>query len=196
MSAPEDQVLVLQATIRERLDALRPLPPESDGYARAAAAVLEAAAELIQYEERLPVLVDEPRHKLSVTTVRWVGAGTLALALPLALCVGPGWVSVWWLALLAPLALVGVAMLRLDVHPPGGPHHVQRVGALLVGASAPVTVLAVSGLTPPWVAVGTVLLAGAGGFLLQRDPPAPEDDEPRASDPDAPTPPSGLVLPP
>jgi hypothetical protein len=208
MSAPEEHVATLQAQIRERLDALRPLVPDSDGYARAAAAVLEATAELIEYEERLPVLVDEPRHRVSVNAVRWGGAGTAAVAALLALCVLPGWVSVWWLALLVPLVLVGLWLVRLPVHPPGGPHQQQRVGAVLVGASSPVTALAVSGLVPAWAAVATVAMVGAGGAYLVRDPVPPPGasrevagaepaaDRRQASDPDAPTPPSGLVLPP
>ena len=198
MSAPEDHVVELQATIRERLDALRPLVPDSDGYARAAAAVLEATAELIEYEERLPVLIDEPRYRLSITTVRWAGVVTAGVAVVLGLCVVPGWVSAWWLALLVPLLVVGLRMVWLPVHPPGGPHHEQRVGALLVGASSPVTALAVSGLVTRWAAAATVALVGLGAAYLLRDPvlppgaakPAP------ASDPDAPTPPSGLVMPP
>jgi hypothetical protein len=198
MPAPEDHVAVLQETIRERLDALRPLVPDSDGYARAAAAVLEATAELIEYEERLPVLIDEPRHRLTTATVRWAGVVTAAVALLLGICVIPGWVSAWWLALLVPLLLVGLRLVWLPVHPPGGPHPEQRVGALLVGASSPVTVLVVSGLLTPWAAAVTVVLAGLGTAYLLRDPVLPPGagKPAQASDPDAPTPPSGLVMPP
>jgi hypothetical protein len=208
MTAPEEHVATLQAQIRERLDALRPLAPDTDGYVRAAAAVLEATAELIEYEERLPVLVDEPRHRLSLATVRWAGVATAAVALVLALCIVPGWIPVWWLALLVPLLVVGLRMLRLPVHPPGGPHTVQRTGALLVGAAAPVTVLVVSNAVTAWAAAATVALVAAGTAYLVREPvlppgarrPAgrePERDEPvQESDPDAPTPPSGLVMPP
>jgi hypothetical protein len=198
MSAPEEHVAALQATIRERLDALRPLVPDSDGYARAAAAVLEATAELIEYEERLPVLIDEPRHRLSLSTVRWAGVGTAAVAAVLGLCVVPGWVSAWWLALLVPVLLVGLRLVWLPVHPPGGPHAEQRIGAVFVAASSPVTVLAVSGLVTPWAAAGTVVLVGLGSAYLLRDPVVPPGAEnpAQASDPDAPTPPSGLVMPP
>jgi hypothetical protein len=208
MTAPEEHVATLQAQIRERLDALRPLAPDTDGYVRAAASVLEATAELIEYEERLPVLVDEPRHRLSLATVRWAGVATTAVALVLALCIVPGWVSVWWLALLVPLLVVGLRMLRLPVHPPGGPHAVQRTGALVVAASTPVTVLVVSRAVTAWAAAATVALVAAGTAYLVREPvlppgarrPAgrePERDEPvQESDPDAPTPPSGLVMPP
>ena len=198
MSAPEEHVAALQATIRERLDALRPLVPDSDGYARAAAAVLEATAELIEYEERLPLLIDEPRHRLSLSTVRWAGVGTAAVAAVLGLCVVPGWVSAWWLALLVPVLLVGLRLVWLPVHPPGGPHAEQRIGAVFVAASSPVTVLAVSGLVTPWAAAGTVVLVGLGSAYLLRDPVVPPGAEnpAQASDPDAPTPPSGLVMPP
>jgi hypothetical protein len=206
MTAPEDHVRVLQAQIRERLDELRPHGPDTDDYARAAAQVLEAAAELIEYEEKLPVLIDEPRHRISLATVRWAGAATAAIALVLGLCVVPGWVSWWWLALLVPVALVGLRMIRLPVHPPGGPHREQRVGAVLVGASTPVTALSVAGAVPAYAAALGVALVGAGGAYLVREavlpPPAGDTtagvDEPpqQKADPEAPTPPTGLVMPP
>src|SRR3954470_24725622 len=144
MPAPEDHVRTLQAQIRERLDVLRPLVPDADGYARAAAHVLEATAELIEYEERLPFLIDEPRHRLSVAAVRWSGLVTAAVAGMLALACLPGWVASWGLVLLLPVAVAGLRMLRLPVQPAGGPHVQQRNGALVVAASSPVTVLATS----------------------------------------------------
>jgi hypothetical protein len=209
MTAPEDHVRVLQAQIRERLDELRPHGPDSDDYARAAAQVLEATAELIEYEEKLPFLIDEPRHRLSLATVRWAGVATAAIALVLALCVVPGWIGRWWLLLLVPIALVGLRMIRLPVHPAGGPHREQRVGAILVGASSPVTALTVSGAVPAYAAVLSVALVGAGGAYLVRQAVLPPRDEHEAaeagadgaereqkSDPDAPTPPTGIVMPP
>jgi hypothetical protein len=209
MTAPEDHVRVLQARIRERLDDLRPHGPDSDDYARAAAQVLEAAAELIEYEEKLPVLIDEPRHRLSLATVRWAGLATAAIALVLALCAVPGWISSWWLLLLVPVALVGLRMIRLPVHPAGGPHREQRVGAVVVGASCPVTALTVTGAVPVYAAALSVALVGAGGAYLVREAVLPPRDEPepdgaddagggpdQRSDPDAPTPPTGIVMPP
>ena len=237
MPSPEDHVRTLQAQIRERLDALRPLAPDSEGYVAAAAQVLEATAELIEYEQRLPLLVDEPRHRLSVAVVRWSGIATAAVAGVLALVTIPGWISWWWLALLVPVMLAGLRMPWLPVHPPGGPHARQRVGAAVVGASSPVTVLATTELVPPWAAVASAVLVGAGLASLVRDPvPVAAAGEPagpagtsgdgggraagdgdddggegggdgggegggdggdeQRSDPDAPTPPTGMVMPP
>jgi hypothetical protein len=219
MPSPEDHVRTLQAHIRERLDALRPLAPDSDGYVRAAAKVLEATAELIEYEGRLPLLIDEPRHRLSVAVVRWSGIATAAVAGLLALATVPGWISWWWLALLLPVLLAGLRMLWLPVHPPGGPHADQRIGAAVVAASSPVTVLATTGAVTPWAAAATVVMVTAGlGYMVRETvpPPAAGDDEPagpagtsgdggegggdgdqdQRSDPDAPTPPTGLVMPP
>ena len=222
MPSPEDHVRTLQAQIRERLDALRPLAPDSEGYVTAAAQVLEATAELIEYEERLPLLIDEPRHRLSVAVVRWSGIATAAVAGVLALATIPGWISWWWLALLVPVLLAGLRMLWLPVHRAGGPHARQRVGAAVVGASSPVTALATTDLVPPWTAVASVVMVGAGLAYLVREPvPVAAGGEPagpagtsgngggrgdggdggdgrdeQRSDPDAPTPPTGLVMPP
>jgi hypothetical protein len=224
MPSPEDHVRTLQAQIRERLDTLRPLVPDSDDYVKAAARVLEATAELIEYEERLPFLIDEPRHRLSVAVVRWSGIVTAAVAGLLALATIPGWISLWWLVLLLPVLLAGLRMLWLPVHPTGGPHERQRTGAAVVGASSPVTALAATGVVPPWVAAATVVMVVAGlGYVVREPvpPPRADDDEPagpadtardggkngggdgdgdgrqdQRSDPDAPTPPTGLVMPP
>ena len=218
MPSPEDHVRTLQAQIRERLDVLRPLAPDSDGYVKAAAQVLEATAELIEYEERLPLLIDEPRHRLSVAVVRWSGIATAAVAGLLALATIPGWISWWWLALLLPVLLAGLRMLWLPVHPAGGRHADQRLGAAVVGASSPVTVLATTGAVTPWVAVVTVVMVVAGlGYVVRETVPPPAADhapagpagssggggesggdgrEDQRSDPDAPTPPTGLVMPP
>jgi len=68
---PEQQVAFLQARIREHLDALRPIAPGSKEYGEAADAAIQAATELIAYEERLPVLLDQAPRRLTLLIVRW-----------------------------------------------------------------------------------------------------------------------------
>jgi hypothetical protein len=187
MRTPEEHVVVLQRRIRERLDELRGVPPGDPAYAAVAGQVLEATAELIGYEERLPILVDEPRHRLSLLAVRWTGVAAAVVATGLALAAIVDWVSLAWLVLLLPLFLIGLRMPWLPVHPPGGPHLHQRTGAILVAASLPVVVLVVTGLVNPWFAAVAVVLVAVGVACLIRDTPSASEEPP--------TPPVGLELP-
>lgn len=194
MSVHEAHVAALQSRVREALDDLRPVPPDSREYPAAAAAVLQATAELIEYEERLPFLVDQEPHRTSVLVVRWCGWATAAVALLLTLAVAPGWVALPWLALLLPLLLLGARLPFMPLHPPGGRHERQRVGAVAVVAALPFVALAALGATTPWVAAVAVLLVVAGLWQLVRDVPAGRGDLAEvAPDPDeAETPPTGL----
>jgi hypothetical protein len=203
--APERQVAVLQERIRESLDVLRPIPPGTPAYAAAARDVLVATAELIEFEERLPVLLDEPRHRISLLTVRWTGAVVAVVSVLLALAVLPDWVTPAWLGLLLPMLVLGGRMYLLPVHPPCGPHVRQRIGAAAVAAAVPFAVFAVTGLAPPWLAAVAVLLAGAGTTYLLRPPvdesgedddEGVEEEEPDPPEEPPPTPPTGLVMPP
>lgn len=190
MREPEEHVVVLQGRIRERLDELRGLPPGDPGYAAVAGAVLEATAELVEYEERLPILIDEPRHRLSLLAVRWTGVVVAVVSAGLALAVIPDWVSIGWLALLLPLLLVGLRMPWLPVHEPGGPHLAQRKGAVMVAASLPFAVLVVTGAVSGWFAAVVVLLLVPGVAYLVRNTAQAGAD----ADDEAPTPPSGLGM--
>jgi hypothetical protein len=187
----EGHVADLQARIRERLDELRPVAPDSREYVDVARRVLDATAELIEYEERLPLLVDEGPQRISALTLRWAGWFTAAAALALTLAVIPGWIELPWLALTLPLLLIGARMPFLPVHPPNGPHLRQRIGAALVAAAVPVALFAVAA-GPRWTAGVAVLLAVAGLVGLLGDPVPRGDGGP--ADPDAETPPTGLPL--
>ena len=176
---PEENVLALRTRLRERLDELRPHRPGSADHTEAAERVLAATEELIRYEERLPVLADAPRRRLSLLTVRWAGRVTAAVAALLAVAAAAGWASRWWLPLLLPVAGIALRMEWLPVHGPGGPHEEQRRGAWLVAAAVPFLLLAVTGTAPPWFAVPVPFLVLGGVLLLVRrdvEPAEPGDD--------------------
>ena len=165
----EGHVADLQAQIRERLDELRPIAPDSREYVDVARRVLDATAELIDYEERLPLLVDQGPQRVSVLTLRWAGWFTAAASLALTLAVIPGWIQLPWLALTLPLLLIGARMPFLPVHPPSGPHPRQRVGAVLVAAAVSVALFAAT-VGPAWAAAIVVALAVAGVIGMLGDP--------------------------
>jgi hypothetical protein len=182
----DDQVAALQTRIRDRLEELDPISPDRADYAEVASKVLDAAAELIAFEERLPILRDEPRRQLSLLVVRWSGRAAMAVAVLLALATLPGWVALPWLVLLAVLAGVGVRTELLRVEPVGGRHAEQRLGGYLIGGGTALTLLVVPGLLPLWLLVGVLGLLGAGMAYalrpLRDDGPAePPDIEPAAA---------------
>ena len=178
MSGPEDHVALLRQHVRERLDDLRPYRPGSPEHVEAAERVLAATEELIRYEERLPLLADAPDRRLSLRTVRWCGRVTAAAALLLTAAALAGWAPRWWLALLLPVAAVGLRMEWLPVHGPGAPHVEQRRGAALVVAAVPFLVVAVTGAGSAWLAAPVPFLVLGGVLLLVRRTVAPPGDGP------------------
>jgi hypothetical protein len=158
---PEDQIAVLQSRVRERLDELRPIRPGHEAYAAASDAVIEAATELIDYEERLPSLLDRAPRRLSLLIVRWSGVVTGALGASLGIAAVAGWSSRWWLLMVLPLAVAAAILLRLPVPPPREAHPTLRPGALLVAAGALVAAIGAVARLPVWVAgLGVLLLVG------------------------------------
>jgi hypothetical protein len=158
---PEDHIAVLQSRVRERLDELRPLRPGTDAYGPAADAVLEATRELIDYEERLPVLLDRAPRRRSLLIVRWSGVVTGAIGTSLGIAAVAGWSSRWWLLLVIPVIAAAVTLLLVPVQQPRGAHQVLRPGALAVAAGALVTLVGVLVRLPFWaVGLGMALLLG------------------------------------
>jgi hypothetical protein len=161
---PEAQIAVLQTRVRERLAELRPVQPGSPEYGPAAEAVIEATTELIDYEERLPVLLDRAPRRLSLLIVRWSGVVTAAIGFSLGVAAVAGWSSRWWLLLVIPVVAAAVSLLSVPVPVPQGPHLALRPGAIAVAAGALLQAVGVIARAPFWV-VGLgllLLLLGVG----------------------------------
>jgi hypothetical protein len=167
---PEEHIAVLQSRIRERLDELRPLQPGAEGYDAATDAAIEAAAELIDYEERLPVLLDRAPRRLSLLIVRWSGVVTAAVGASLGIAAVAGWSSRWWLLPAVLISGAATILLRLPVHPPQGPHLSLRPGALSIAAGAVVALIGAVAHLPLWLpGLGALLVLG-GLWHLRRSP--------------------------
>jgi hypothetical protein len=165
---PEDQIAVLQSRVRERLDALRPIAPGSEEYEPASDAVIEAATELINYEERLPVLLDRAPRRLSLLIVRWSGVVTAAIGLSLGVAAVAGWSSRWWLLLVIPLITAAATLLLSPVHPPQGAHLALRPGALGVAVGALITAVGAVARLSLWVAGVGLAVLFVGLWYLRR----------------------------
>jgi len=164
----EDRIADLQGVIRERHEALGATPAGDPGYPEAASRVLDATFDLIAFEERLPLLLDEPRRRSSLLAVRSAGWLAIAVAVAVGLATIPGWIERWWLLLLVPMALLGVGLQFVRVRPPGGRHLEQRTGAVLIGlAVVPVPLLA-TGVVSAWAVLAVIAVAAAGALRILR----------------------------
>jgi hypothetical protein len=180
---PEHRVAALQSRVSERLAALRRTTPEDAEYAEATEAVLAAATDLIDYEERLPALLDAEPHRLSVFIVRCSGLVVGVVGLALGIAALANWLPRWWLVPVAAVFFVTVALLRRPIPGPLKPHLALRPGAGLAAVGALVLALGAiaalgAGLVVQlWVAfIGLAVMLG--GYWHQRRsvqvrPPAP-----------------------
>jgi hypothetical protein len=164
---PEAQIAVLQERVRERLAALRALQPGDREYEPAGDAVIAVAAELIDYEQRLPVLLDQGPRRLTLLTVRWSGIVSGAVGIAIGVAASAGWLARWWLLVVVGVLAVGAAFLRLPVPPPCEVHLPMRPGAAVAAAGALVVAVGAAGHFPVWVA-GAGLVVLVAGFLLCR----------------------------
>lgn len=160
---PEAQIAVLQAQVRERLAELRPIRPGAEAYGRATDAVIEAATRLIDYEERLPLLLDQAPRRLSLLIVRWSGMVPAAVGVSLGVAAVAHWVPRLWLLAVVVLFAAAAVLLRLPVHPPGDRHLVLRPGAVLVAVGSLLVAGSAALQLPFWLA-GFGLLFLAGGL--------------------------------
>jgi hypothetical protein len=164
----ESRVALLQERIRQQHDRLGRLDPDDEGYLDAARATLETTFELIEYEERVPLLRDAPRRAASLRTVRGCGWAAVGLAVVTALGVPPGWVSRWWLLLVGPVLLAGLLLVRLPVPGPGGPHAARADAALVLAAVAvALPALALGLVAAPLAVLVVIALAVAIRALLR-----------------------------
>ena len=173
----EAHIANLQTRLREQLDALDALPSGGPAYAQAAETALRATHELLDYEERLPELIEAPRRRLSLLAVRWAGLSGIAVAVGLATAMIPGWVARPWLIILLPMLVLGTRLEWLPVEPSGGTHLEQRWAGVAFAIGCLAAVLVVTGLVPWWlIAPVGVAILGSAAYLLRRTvfEPAPE----------------------
>jgi hypothetical protein len=156
---PERQFAVLQEQVRERLAELRPIRPGSEKYTQAADAVIRATTELIDYEERLPLLLDQAPRRLSLLIIRWSGVVSAAVGVALLVAVLAGWLPRWWLPIVVVPFGAAAQLLRMPVPAAGGRHPALRPGSVLIGAGALFIGIGAAARLPFWLAaLGLVLV--------------------------------------
>jgi hypothetical protein len=175
---PEVQIAVLQNRVRERLAELRPIRPGAEAYGRATDAVIEATTALIDYEERVPLLLDQAPRRLSLLIVRWSGLVPTAVGLALTVAAVAGWLARWWLLMVIVLFAVAAVLLRLRVPGLGKPHLALRPGALLSAAGALLIGIGAALGLPLWLAGIGLLLLLAGLWHCHHYATAPPSGRP------------------
>jgi hypothetical protein len=156
---PEVQIAVLQNRVQERLAELRPIRPGAEAHGRAIDAVIEATTTLIDYEERVPLLLDQAPRRLSLLIVRWSGLVPTAVGLALTVAAVADGLPRWWLLVVIVLFAVAAVLLRLPVPGPGKRHLALRPGALISAVGALLIGIGAALALPLW-------LAGLGALLL------------------------------
>ena len=133
-------------------------------------AVIAATRELINYERRLPMLMDAQPRRLSLLIVRWSGVLTATVAASVLIAALAGRLPRWWV--LPALICGGAAylLLRLPVHPPGDRHESLRPGSVVVAFGALVTAICAASGMPPTVLLLGVVAIGAGIWHVQQTP--------------------------
>jgi hypothetical protein len=170
-AGPEHEIAELQARLRQQHEQLRAMDAGQPGYVDAARAVLQRTFELIDLEERLPLLLDSPRRELSERVIRWTGRAGGAVLVLCAVAAALGMVSRWWLPLPLVLLPVAVWLMVLPVCPVGDRHLIQRTGAVLIAAAVLLTPLVMAGALSAWAGLVVVAAAGAGVVCLIRVTP-------------------------
>lgn len=164
---PEQQVAVLQEQVRERLAELRPIRRGSEKYSQAADAVIQATTDLIDYEERLPLLLDQAPRRLSLLIVRWSGVVSAAVGVALLVAVLAGWLPRWWLPIVVVPFGAAAQLLRMPVPAPGGRHLLIRPGSLLVGVGGLLIGIGAAARLPFWLAAFGLVLVLVGFWQVR-----------------------------
>jgi hypothetical protein len=168
MDDPEVRVRHLQEQIRHEHERLKDLPHANPEFDVTANKIMDLTRDLLDLEDRLPVLLDEANRQMSLVTVRIAGAVAAFAAGCLTVLSLMGWIGVnpWWSFFLVPLAIIGVATAFTRVRPAGERHREQRNGSCLIGAGTIVLVTVVLGIAPTWLALVGALLEFAGLFIV------------------------------
>jgi len=163
----EAEISRLQSRLGDLLATLESTGPRAPGYDDAADETFAAAQELIDYEARVPALLDEQPRRISLIVLRAAGAATMLLAAGIALSVIPGGRSWWWLLAAIALAVAGARLLATRVRRTG--HERQRGPAVLVAAGALAAAVGAAGLAP-FVLLVVALALVTAGLLLGMQP--------------------------
>ncbi|MCD5314619.1 hypothetical protein [Kineosporia babensis] len=138
--------------------------------AEATDAVIAATRELINYERRLPMLLDAQPRLLSLRIVRWSGVLAAAVAAGLLVTALAGGIARWWVLPALISGGAGYLLLRLPVHPPGDRHESLRPGSVVTAFGALVTAICATSGLPSTVLLLGIVAIGVGIWHVQQTP--------------------------
>ncbi len=158
----EQEIARLQDRLGNLLARLDAVDDAALDYASACDSVMEAAQQLIAYEQRLPALLGARPRQISMFVLRGCGAATMLIAAAVALSVVPGARPWWWLLIAVALAVCGARLLITQVSRDDAGHLRQRRSAALITAGAVLIPAAQLGLATAWLLIGATVLIAAG----------------------------------
>jgi len=135
----------LRLRVQQHHDTVAGLDDEDDALAPAVTRLVEAADELLAFEDRLPVLRDQAARALSVQVVRAAALAALLGGVLLGLGIWRDALGAGWIPAVLVTALAALRIVTLTVEPAAGGHRRQRYVAAACGAAGlvigPVAVL-------------------------------------------------------
>lgn len=158
----EHEIARLQGRLSELLVRLNAMEPAAPGYEPAVDDVMSAAQALLDYEERVPQLLDQRPRQITLFLLRGCGAASMALAAGIALGVVPGGKPGWWLLIAVVLAVAGARLLTSRVVRGQSEHVRQRPPAVLIATGAVAAVVADLGLATTWLLTVAAILVAVG----------------------------------
>ncbi|MFG3710390.1 hypothetical protein [Micromonospora sp. NPDC047730] len=129
--------------LRKRHEDLAATESGTAAYRSQRAEVFAATTQLLDFEARIPLLIDEQRRQISSRVVYAAGGAAAAAMLVMGGLIVAGWFSRWYLAPVIVVGLVAVVITLSEPHAQRLGHRSRAVGALISVACAALVVVAV-----------------------------------------------------
>ena len=142
----------LQRVLRKRHEDLAATESGTAAYRSQRAEVFAATTQLLDFEARIPLLIDEQRRQISRRVVYAAGGAAAAAMLVMGGLIVAGWFNRWYLAPVIVVGLVAAVITLSEPHAQRLGHRSRAVGALIsVACAALVVVAALRVLSAFWL---------------------------------------------
>jgi hypothetical protein len=139
-----------------------PRPQDEAAYREAVAQVTYATRALVDYEARIPQLLDEHRQHVGARILRWSGGLLAAESAALGIAAAVGAIAGWWLIPAATLVVVGLIPVPSARRRASDSGFRPRIGAFLFGVAGLALAVGSLGGVTPWAVLAAPLAAWVG----------------------------------
>lgn len=169
------EVQRLQRVLRTRQQELAAVDADTEAYRVQQAKVFASTRTLLDFEARIPVLLDEQRRQVSSRIVYAAGAAAAVAMLVALTLIGVGRVSRWYLL---PVIVVGVVAAAIAFAERGAEragHRSRAAAAVIALVAAVLTIIVIAQVLSAFTLLGLVPLVLTAGFCWVHDGPDDED---------------------